>query len=60
MEKMWLVLSIVTFLIAVYHSIKNNVFDALYFYGFSVVAIAMYLMRRRLRLIQERQQKRKD
>lgn len=60
MEKMWLVVSITTFVVAVYHSIKDNVFDALYFFGFSVVAILLFLMRRKQRLFYERQHKKKD
>ncbi len=53
MEKMWLMLSIITFIIAVYQSIVNNVFDALYFYGFSIIAIFLFYMRRRQRIFHE-------
>jgi len=56
MEKMWMMLSILTFLIAIYFSIKNGVFDALYFYGFSVVAGLLFLMRRKQRRFHEKQE----
>lgn len=59
MEKMWLVLSIVTFLIAIYKSIQSNVFDALYFYAFSAIAIVLFFMRRKQRLFHERNQEKK-
>lgn len=49
MEKMWLMLSIVTFVIAVVRSFQDGIYDALYFYGFSVIAILLFLMRRRQR-----------
>ena len=45
MEKAWLVISIATFLIAVYWSIKNSFYDALYFFGFSVIATFLFIMR---------------
>lgn len=54
MEKMWLMLSIVTFIIAVVRSVQYSIFDALYFYGFSIVAIFLFLLRRRQRRFHER------
>jgi len=56
MELMWLMLSIVTFVIAVVRSIQNGIFDALYFYGFSAIAIILYIMRRSQRKMHERKQ----
>lgn len=55
MEKAWLVISIATFIIAIYWSIKSSVFDALYFYGFSVIAITLFYMRRKQRMYHERE-----
>jgi len=60
MEKAWLMLSILTFLIAIYQTFKNSVYDALYFYAFSVIAIFLFMMRRRQRMFHEREQKRKE
>lgn len=53
MEKMWLVLSLLTFLVALYFTYREVIYDALYFFGFSVVSILLFLMRRKQRLIQE-------
>lgn len=54
MEKMWLMLSIVTFVLGVYYSIQETVYDALYFFAFSVVAILLFLMRRKQRRFHEK------
>lgn len=54
MEKMWLMLCIVTFVIALYKTFQQNIYDALYFYGFSVVAIGLFLLRRRQRRLYEK------
>lgn len=54
MEKMWLMLCIVTFVIALYKTFQQSVYDALYFYGFSVVAIGLFLLRRRQRRLYEK------
>ena len=43
MEKAWMVIAIATFLIAIYWSIKNSIYDALYFFGFSVIAIFLFI-----------------
>ncbi len=56
MEKVWLMLSILTFLIGIYHSIQNTVYDALYFFGFSAVAIILFIFRRKQRQLYERNQ----
>lgn len=53
MERMWFMLCIVTFIIAVYWTINNQVYDALYFYAFSVVAILLFMVRRRQRRAHE-------
>tara|TARA_B100000965_G_scaffold405843_2_gene441507 strand:- start:708 stop:905 length:198 start_codon:yes stop_codon:yes gene_type:complete len=54
MEKMWLMLCIVTFVIALYKTFQQSIYDALYFYGFSVVAIGLFLLRRRQRRLYEK------
>jgi len=54
MEKMWLMLSIVTFILALYWTFKDYTYDALYFYGFSLVAIMLFLVRRKQRKAHER------
>lgn len=59
MEKAWLVISIATFLIAIYWSIKNSFYDALYFYGFSIIAIFLFTMRRKQRMFHEREAEKK-
>ncbi len=56
MELMWLMLAIVTFIIAVVRSIQDGIFDALYFYGFSAIAIVLYIIRRSQRRMHERKQ----
>jgi len=53
MEKMWLVLSLLTFLIALYFTYLEVIYDALYFFGFSAVSILLFLMRRKQRLINQ-------
>lgn len=60
MEKMWLMASIVTFLIALYQSFRNSIFDALYFYGFSVIAIFLFYMRRKQRIFHEKENSKKN
>ena len=47
-------LSIVTFIIALYQTFMNSVFDALYFFGFSVIAIFLFFMRRSQRISHEK------
>lgn len=59
MEKMWLMLSIVTFVLGVYYSVKETVYDALYFFVFSVVAILLFLMRRKQRRFHEKSNSKK-
>ncbi|KAA3650215.1 MAG: hypothetical protein DWP98_05405 [Bacteroidetes bacterium] len=57
LEKMWLMLAIVTFLIGIYRSIQYSVFDALYFFGFSVVSIFLFSIRRKQRRYHEHNNK---
>ena len=59
MEKAWLVIAVATFLIAIYWSIKNSIYDALYFFGFSVIAIFLFIMRRKQRMFHEREAEKK-
>lgn len=58
MEKAWLLIAILTFIIAIYQSIQNSVFDALYFYGFSAIAAFLFVMRRKQRIYHEREEER--
>ena len=55
MERMWLMLAVVTFVIAIVRSFQYSIFDAVYFYGFSVIATLLFLMRRKQRRMQERE-----
>lgn len=59
MEKAWLLIAILTFLIAIYNSIVNSVYDALYFYGFSIIAAFLFVMRSKQRMFHEREEERK-
>lgn len=56
MEKVWLMLSILTFALALYWSYVDGIYNALYFYGFSAVAIILFMMRRKQRKFHEREQ----
>ena len=60
MEKVWLMLAILTFLIAIYQSVQNSIFDALYFYGFSAIAAFIFMMRRKQRMFHEKEEERKE
>lgn len=44
---MWLVIAIITFLVALYWAAKGVTYDAMYFLGFSLVATILFLMRRK-------------
>ena len=57
MEKAWLVIAGITFIIAIYQSFRTSVFDALYFFGFSVFAIFFFVIRRKQRMFHEREAK---
>tara|TARA_B110000046_G_scaffold40521_1_gene44888 strand:- start:37050 stop:37256 length:207 start_codon:yes stop_codon:yes gene_type:complete len=59
MEKAWLFVATATFLIAIYWSLKNSIYDALYFFGFSVIAIFLFVMRRKQRMFHEREAEKK-
>jgi len=54
MEKMWLMLCIITFIIALYWTFQDVGPDALYFYLFSVVSIILFVIRRKQRKAYER------
>ncbi|MDB4083324.1 hypothetical protein OAD50_05980 [Vicingaceae bacterium] len=58
-EKAWMVIAIATFLIAIYWAIQNSIYDALYFFGFSVIAIFLFIMRRKQRMFHEREAEKK-
>ncbi len=59
-EKVWLMAAILTFIMAIYFSFKNGIYDALYFYGFSAVASFLFLMRRKQRRFHEREEAKKE
>tara|TARA_R110002049_G_scaffold242042_4_gene415871 strand:- start:5707 stop:5922 length:216 start_codon:yes stop_codon:yes gene_type:complete len=50
LEKMWLMLAIVTIILAVYKTFYSTLEDAAYFYVFCVVSIIFYFLRKRQRL----------
>lgn len=54
LEKMWLMLAILAFLVAVFWSLQNSIYDALFFYGFSAFSIFLFLMRRKQRRYHEK------
>jgi len=56
MERMWLMLAVVTFIIALVRSVQYSIYDALYFYAFSVISILLFMMRRRQRRMHEREE----
>ena len=47
------------FVWGVYYSVKETVYDALYFFVFSVVAILLFLMRRKQRRFHEKSNSKK-
>lgn len=50
LEKMWLMLAIVTIILAVYKTFYSTIEDAVYFYVFCVVSIIFYFLRKRQRI----------
>lgn len=50
LEKMWLMLAIVTIILAVYKTFYSTIEDAAYFYVFCVVSIIFYFLRKRQRI----------
>jgi len=50
LELMWLVIAIVSAIIATYHLLTTTLQDALFFYFFSVMAIALFFLRKRQRI----------
>lgn len=55
-ELMWLMLAIITFIIGVYHAIMYNVYDSLYWFGFAIVAILLFSVKRKQRRFHEKNQ----
>ncbi len=47
LQYMWLVIAIVSFLIATYHLIFTGVVDAVYFYFFAGLAMLLFYVRKR-------------
>lgn len=47
LQIMWLIIAIISFLIATYHLIFTAVQDALFFYFFSGMALVLFFVRRR-------------
>ena len=54
LEKMWIMLSVLTFLIGIYFSVINSTYDALFFFGFSAFAAFLFMMRRKQRRYHEK------
>lgn len=46
LQYMWLVMAIISFLVATYHLIYTALEDALYFYIFSGIATILYFVRK--------------
>ena len=46
LQIMWLVIAIITFLVATYHLIFTSTEDAIFFYVFSGVALILYIVRK--------------
>ncbi len=57
LEKMWLMLAIVTFIIGLLKTYQNQTFDALFFFGFSAISIFLFAARRNQRRSHERKNK---
>ena len=49
LEMMWLMVSIICFVLATYKSIFGTIEDGLFFYMFMVLAIVLWRLRRRTR-----------
>ena len=47
LQYMWLVIAIISFLIATYHLIYTAIEDALYFYFFAGIAVILSIVRNR-------------
>lgn len=58
LEKMWLVLAILTFAIGLYWTFQNSTYDALFFFGFSAFSVFLFMMRRKQRRFHEKNKKR--
>jgi len=60
LEKLWLMVAIVCIILAIYKSIFLTIEEGLYFGLFSVLATALYLLRRRMRIRMENSNQEKD
>ena len=60
LEKMWLMLAIVTIVLAVYKTFYSTLEDAAYFYVFCVVSIIFYFLRKRQRVYLSEQEAQKE
>ena len=49
LELMWLVIAIISAVIGTYHLVMTTLQDALFFYFFSAVAVALFFLRKRQR-----------
>lgn len=47
LQYMWLVIAIISFLVATYHLIYTAIEDAMYFYIFAGLATILYIVRKR-------------
>lgn len=56
LERMWLMVAIVCFVLATYKIIFVTMEDGLYFYMFTVLAVVLWLLRRRMRIRMENYQ----
>lgn len=50
LERMWLMVAIVCFVLATYKVFFVTMEDGLYFYMFTVLAVVLWLLRRRMRI----------
>jgi hypothetical protein len=57
LEKMWLMVAIVCLILAAYKSMVIGYEDGAYFLMFSLLAAALFLLRRRMRIRMQKQQK---
>lgn len=47
LQMMWLVIAVITFIIATYHLIFTDIKDALFFYFFSAFSVLLFYIRKR-------------
>lgn len=56
LERMWLMVAIVCFVLATYKIFFVTLEDGLYFYMFTILAVVLWLLRRRMRIRMENYQ----